>query len=1082
MVDSTKKWIDIASDPEFQAQPEETRAKVRDDYYWQVVGPNFDTAERQARYAEWVERTKHDVSPPPPVAKSTGQYVGNEAKSGVADVLSLGPMAVDLATKVAAPVAAPMLEGIKGVEKPTPTHLAKDLREGYNELAGVKKLRAPSEGAEYAGTLARYGVGGLPFSGIPVAQAGRAGLKAAALIEGMSTLGGGTGAYVGRKAGEPFGEKGAAIGEAVGALGMGGGTAMLAPKLLTKAASIPKAAVDRARGEDWDKVLAQFKGATTEAERTVAGNKLAELFHASPDARERLLRAIEIQHAINPELVAAAKAAGIAESDIPQFAVDLSMSKAPGIEKLKDIVDRQNIENLQRARTAQKRNLEAVARYRQGAFKSDETMDRLLSAEAEERISQYEAALADIENRKRAVLALNTEGRASRNEEVGKELRDLMDKELKIRKEQASAAYSSVIRMADDLGVRVSEDEVMRFIEGKMNNPAMLAQQKPPAFSSILSAVRNRKTIFDAYGAEPEQMPLSLSQWVTQKGGVNRKELGGDIDADITTLPVGLSTGRKGLGIKRVINNGPNSQTPDALTELAIEAGYLPEGSDMNDFLRMMNDELRAGRPMFFSTEDVGKAQALIAERKMLSTPPWERAETPLSFGESLSIIQRARRDARVTSDPVQKKMLGDLEQYMLQKIEGAPNGKVVREALKNADEWYRDRVIRSFYEGAAQQIGSRTKLLGQRTPDSEVAAVFYAKGGVGANEWKSIFGQDERANQLLQQSVFDDFASKVLFKKKLDAQSIAQYIEKHDDFLIHFPQIRERLVNGHSLVEGLVERGAQLEGELKEFQKNLLTKLVLSKDTEGVIAGALNDKRVFTDLLERAKAVPGATDAVRRAVADYVAGQADPVAYLASHREAIGALVGPEHMKKLDVLAGAQALAKGTRVPEAVTTAPFTGDPLKEATGIGIPSLFARMRQVVLRRTGSDYMMVDIGSNVVLNMRKQDMMRMMSDAIYDPVFAEKLMALDKAVWRSRAAELGKGGMRKAMEGLKNALEELKPHWIAHGMRVTVDQVGGLTGRFDEGEDLREGDARRRELARRRTQQRLLNHGVGLPR
>lgn len=1045
-----KKWSDITSDAEFKKLAPEAKAKIRDDYYWRVVGPNFGPQERQSKYDEWVTKTSEDVIPKAPVARSAGEYILNEAKKGVSDPFMLGPGLVDATTSLLNLALKPLSAAQSAMNKSwggapvdytiAPPKSAERLREAWYPMAGIKEERAPSGIAEYAGNLARWGTGlSLPSSAL-VMKAPTAGAKlATGLVELGSIAGGSTGEYLGRKIGSQGGEKAGDIGSVVGSLFGGGMSAMFVPKFATKAVGLGVASAKQAKGAttgySWEDLKRTAGDKTAEYERSVAGTKLRDFLQAYPEAGENLAIALALQDDINATILAKAKSSGLKPEDVTLFSVDLAMSRAPAIEKLKDTVDRASVENLQRARLRREQNIKAVEAYKEGAYGSPQKLDAILSKDADARVGQYEAALADIEARKRAIVEkANPSGHAERMEASGRELRGLMDRELEIRKEQARAQYAQVKELADRSGFSISDKELERFISGRMSDPQRFAEKMPQAYGAIANRLKNRRIMLEAYGGDTLKYPESLTQWVASKGGLNRKSIGGDIGTDVGILPDGLSQGRGG---QKVTFARPDSgMTADRALEGAIEEGFVPPGTSLTEFENILNDELLAGRPTVFRAKDLDAAAAAVAQKQFQGTYKQSENDVPLSFGEAHSIVRRLRRDMREAANDADRKMLSDLETYVLGKVKAA--NPEVSEALGQVDEFYRDRIRRAFYEGAAYKIDSRTKLLGQRTPDSEVARVFMDKGGVGANEWKEIFGNDQRANGLLLQSVLDDFASKVLVGKKMTPEKIQSYILAHDNFLIHFPELRKTLTNAESLVQGLTERGAQLEEQLTNYQQNALTRLVRSKEPETIISRSLADREIFNDLVERSKAIPGAQDALRRGVADLAASHDDPMAFIASHRDRLETLLGAGQMKTLDTLAHGYRQSKGAKVPEAVTTTPFTGDPVRDVTGIAIPSLFSRFRSAIMRRTGGDYMIVDIASNVALHMRKSDMMKMMSDAIYDPSFAKALMDLDRAQWQARAAELTKKGTVTAYGALKDALAELPPHFMAHGIRVVI--------------------------------------------
>lgn len=1035
-----KKWAVIAADPEFKALDPEARAKIRDDYYWRVVGPNFDTQERQALYGDWVKRTDEDVSPKPPVASSAGEYILNEAKKGALDPYMLGPGVVD-ATAALFNLALKPLSTATGTDLTIrkPIGGTQRLREAWYPTAGIKEERAPSALSEYAGSVARFGVGTAAPSTKLIMDAPTAGSKlATGAVELSSILGGATGEHLGRKIGSQGGETAGDIGGSLGALFGGGLSAMFVPKFASKAVGLGVEAGKQAKGAttgySWEDLKKNAGDKTAEYERSVAGTKLRDFLHAYPEAGDNLSRALALQDDINAMILARAKAAGLKPEDVQFFSVDLAMSRAPAIEKLKDTVDRASVENLQRARLRREKNIKAVEAYKEGAYASTEKLDAILAKDAEARVGQYEAALAEIEAKKRQIVErADPSGHAERMEASGKELRGLMDRELAIRKDQARAQYAQVKDLADRAGFSISDNEIRRFISGRMADPQRFAEKMPLAYSTIAKRLENRRLMLEVYG-DPVKYPESLTQWIASKGGFNRKSIGDDMGIDVGVLPDGLAQGRGG---QKITFARPDSGiTADQALEAAIGEGFVPQGTTLNEFMNAVNDELLAGRPSVFRARDLDTASAALAQKHFQGTYKGSEEDVPLSFGEAHSIVRRLRRDMREAGNDADRKMLSDLEGYVLGKVKAA--NPDVAQALTQVDEFYRDRVRRAFYEGAAYRIESRTKLLGQRTPDSEVARVFMEKGGVGASEWKEIFGSDERANQLLLQSVLDDFASKVLIGKNLTPEKIQKYILLHDDFLIQFPEVRKTLTNAESLVQSLTERGAKLEGELKDYQKNALTRLVRSKEPETIISRSLSDREIFNDLVERSSAIPGAKDALGRAVAELASSQEDPMAFLAAHRDRLEGLLGADHMKTLETLARGYGQAKGAKVPEAVTTTPFTGDPVRDVTGIAIPSLFSRLRSAIMRRTGGDYMVVDIASNVALHMRKSDMMKVMSDAIYDPSFAKALMDLDRAQWQARAAELTKKGTTTAYKALKEALDELPPHFMAHGIRVAI--------------------------------------------
>jgi hypothetical protein len=964
---------------------------------------------------------------------STGAYAWDSLKKGVATIPGLAselPRAMaPFAMRAYDAVIAPSL----GIPDTTP---AAQQKRAENAM-GVEHLPAPSTLQKYlVGKPAEFaGASMLPSAGV-VATAKRPLLALA--TEAASTYGGGVGAQAGEDVGEAAGkgvarlvggneEIGAHLGKVLGAAGggLGGGslTAMAAPRIVDLGV----------RGVA--KVVPKLKSDSPEAIETMNSlftRHFRESLLSDPRWKENLEQTLKTKDAINHWLETGEGLPGT------RFEPDLSMATGtPSLKHLQQQVETQSPGAAARGVETRQRVAKALGAYRDGNFPAGEkTLQELSARELSvlEREVQGQQSRIDADlDRLRAKVRSGQFG-----PEEGRELEALKKEQLKAATALTDARYAQAYRVADQFGFQGSLDSLVGYMQRYRRDPNRVAQETPGFFGDLLSAAKQgsaatrRDAMRRAFGED--KLPDGITAFVARNGGLNKAAVGGDglVDLSLTPAWAMRSEGSKGASFY-LQHNGATARTPDAMRELAVEAGHLKPGSTIDDLYRAIEDEVSAQGPVHFSSNDWDRAASVLAKRKAEMDREMGGsdvghaggAEYPSSFGVLHSILKRIREEQRYyggqQSDQARRAMgpLKDLETLTLAEVNKA--GRGVGERLADADAYFKSTVAEPFYRGVAARAFNDRGLV------ENVAERLLNRGEEGAANFKQVYGGSERAHDLLWNGVLEAFAKQVGEKDVTPARAKAFY-EDHRKFLDQFPTIRERLFTVDKVAQNLEDRAGQLAQQRQAVNRDLVSTLTNSSDPEGRLIAALGNEAQMRQVAGWAKKSPELGQSIVRSYVEKMEGMKDPAGFLAANEKGLKPLfdaLGPNHWENVkNLMMGRTVEGRGAPVP--VVKADVVDDPLKAITGTATSGIFSRIRGAVYQQISPEYVIADIGGRYFFRVHQDRARELVTQALYDPKLAQDILAMEKEL---------KLPMPDS-EKLRGLMQEMKVHYAMHGLRV----------------------------------------------
>ena len=466
---------------------------------WEAAAP---VAAPAALASEWEAATPHetDMGDWTPAAPSTPEsalpYMADKFKQGVAGLATLAGAPVDL-IGAGLDRAEALRQGFVGTAKalvtgkPTPPRKPQPRPErvggmaqvgrGWEELLGVQKIKAPltpwgeeSKSNEYLGKIAEFS-GGMLFPGAGVvakAQQKVATAVTLALGTTASATGAVEGKSLGAKIGPTFGlspEEGAAVGEVAGGFTGPALVGKVAQGLVStfnhSAATLEKVGV-----------TGMSKDAQRAAASGLLNKEIANALQAAPMSEANVARALRLKQK--------------AENFSPNIA---QMTDSPGLIATYREVANKSPQALAKAAEAERRNLAAIAEYKNKVFlkvgEGDMAAD--LTRPAKIKLAADREVLGmELGRTQRELDFLSSQFRRSvDNEAVGNELRAMYWANREVAKAGVNRLYegpNGVYQTARKFNVRDDMTDMREAVHKIVGADRTTFQNMPPTFAKIL--------------------------------------------------------------------------------------------------------------------------------------------------------------------------------------------------------------------------------------------------------------------------------------------------------------------------------------------------------------------------------------------------------------------------------------------------------------------------------------------------------------------------------------------------------------------------------------------------------------------
>lgn len=388
-----------------------------------------------------------------PQKVSTTDYVMNEAKKGLIDVLSMPGLAVDAAAWVVDQARQLYGEDLPDID---PVMGSDHIRDMLNSVSFTKEYDAPSDEARYMGSMARFTAPALISS--PVIAGARAAGKfdagRVAVTEFLSSILGGLGAEGGADAAEALGfdpQTGRAVGGIAGSL-----SPLPAQKVISEATG----RLRTLQSQDFQRKMGRAK----------AGAQLETELNSLPEARQNLIRTNELRE------------------NIPGFSPSLGRATgAPGIISLEKSLAESSADNLAQAIRADQVSVQAVSNKLAKDFPDYGV--NILQAPKQTYKKAVVKLNTDLNKTKKSMENLAASFTRKPSTAIGEQLKILRDKAEADARVIKNMKYKTVYDKADSLNITEDVGDLPDLVNTIITDAGATFQQQnmPSVFSEILT-------------------------------------------------------------------------------------------------------------------------------------------------------------------------------------------------------------------------------------------------------------------------------------------------------------------------------------------------------------------------------------------------------------------------------------------------------------------------------------------------------------------------------------------------------------------------------------------------------------------
>jgi hypothetical protein len=317
---------------------------------------------------------------------------------------------------------------------------------------------------------------------------------------------------------------------------------------------------------------------------------------------------------------------------------------------------------------------------------------------------------------------------------------------------------------------------------------------------------------------------------------------------------------------------------------------------------------------------------------------------------------------------------------------------------LKEANRFYAQEYLPRFKQGFGGDIAARYSTGEFRTADQMITGmVTKANNTQAAKDFKLLFDDIPEAHQALRAGYLDELYRNtgVIGKDgRIVQRSLDTFLRKHEPTLKEFPAIKTELKQLALDNEALLARRAHIVAAEKKLAAQDLFKLFQGRDPTVVLTEATTKPNAMRALAYQARKDPNMAKGLTRGIAEHVAHQPDPAAFLAANEDAIRIglkPLGDEHFKNLQV--AVEAMTINARNPVTMTVGAGSISPDQLASGIGSSprALVSAYLSVQRGRTGTEQEAAAILGRWFDKLRREHKLVAMEAVFYDKDTARAL-------------------------------------------------------------------------------------------
>lgn len=340
-----------------------------------------------------------------------------------------------------------------------------------------------------------------------------------------------------------------------------------------------------------------------------------------------------------------------------------------------------------------------------------------------------------------------------------------------------------------------------------------------------------------------------------------------------------------------------------------------------------------------------------------------------VSFEKLHSLYKRTNADlaslrgsARPDKD-FQLMLLGELKHKLTQKLAGfeeAGFGEVATK-LKEANRFYAAEYLPRFKQGFGGDVAAKYASGEFRTPDQLVTGMITGKPNntQAARDFKMLFAEEPEAWNALRSGYLDELyrnAGLVSKDGRINQKAIDTFLRKHEPTLGEFPQIKAEIKQLATNNEALLTRRAQIVAAEKKLASKDLFRLFQGRDPDVILTEAATNPNAMRVLAYQTRNNPGMAKGLARGIAEHVAKQDDPMAFLTANKEAIRIglkPMGEAHFKNLETAVEAMTINARNAPPHNINATGVASDTIAEKLGSSPRAIIAHFLNVERGRTG---------------------------------------------------------------------------------------------------------------------------------
>jgi hypothetical protein len=398
-----------------------------------------------------------------------------------------------------------------------------------------------------------------------------------------------------------------------------------------------------------------------------------------------------------------------------------------------------------------------------------------------------------------------------------------------------------------------------------------------------------------------------------------------------------------------------------------------------------------------------GEAKAATAVQSRGSVVPIRRtgiqptaqqeAATEASFEKLHSLYKEANRnwaDAVTAQRPDLAQKIDVVRKQLQKQVDtfAGPQYGMLGEKFGQFNQDY-SAYAKTFREGAGGQLGKMTKNGFARDAEDIVDKTFLQTGdkAKGLDDFFRVYGNDERAGQLLKDGIIDNFSrAAVKSDGTFNATGARNWLKKNDRAMQELPNLRAELTGVSDTGGMLINRQRELNAQRAVLDRTVMATAAKGQDPALLIQAGMRDPRMFKALLASSKTEESQAS-LARAIVDQVVDQTNPLEFLRKNEASLKPVMeklGKDHWSNLQTIAKAEEIAGRVKAPSQVELGKIK-DVGSSTIGTSVPSLMAKVQNVQAGRTSDMYQALDVGSRYVYKVRTEELQRLRQAALTDP-------------------------------------------------------------------------------------------------